>query len=141
MPVPRIPALFATVLAASSGLALAAGDFKLDAARLDQAQVRYRDQAQISAFPTPALHFGRPGLASGAAEFAEIKEKILYPLIEKSSKPISAIVVQWFPGQPLGLGVMVIWSDGDTRESTLVRTPDGHYDAESYAILFAKPPP
>jgi hypothetical protein len=141
MPWVRIPALAAIVFAAASGLAAAASDFTLDAAHLDKAAVRYRDPAQLSAFPVPALYFRAAGLSAGVAELAEIKERILYPLIERSPKPISAIVVQWFPAQPQGLGVTVLWSDGETREATVARTADGHYDPSAYAILFAKPTP
>jgi len=121
--------------------AASASDFTIDPSRLSQSAVRYRDQAQISDFPTPVVHFRAAGLSSGSAEFAEIKEKVLYPLIVKSRKPVSAIVIQWFPGQPTGLGVTVLWSDGEARESTIARTPQGHYDAMAYEMLFAKPTP
>lgn len=121
--------------------AAVASDFAIDPLRLNKSIVRYRDQAQISDFPTPAVYFRAAGLSSGSTEYAEIKERILYPLIEKSRKPISAIVIQWFPGQPTGLGVTVLWTDGDARESTIARSPQGHYDAKAYEILFAKPTP
>ncbi len=123
------------------GRAAVASDFAIDTSRLSKSIVRYRDQAQISDFPTPAVYFRAAGLASGPAEYAEIKEKIVYPLIEKSRKPISAIVIQWFPGQTTGLGVTVLWTDGDARESTIPRSPQGGYDVKAYEILFAKPTP
>lgn len=121
------------------GHAVVGSDFALDPSRLNKSAVRYRDQAQVSDFPTPTIYFRAAGLSAGATEFAEIKEKILYPLIEKSRKPISAVIVQWLPGQPNGLAVIVLWSDGETRESTIARNPEGHYDHMAYEMLFAKP--
>jgi len=123
------------------GHTAAASDFTMDPSLLSNSIVRYRDQAQISDFPAPVVYFRAAGLSTGPTEFAEIKEKILYPLIEKSRKPVSAVVIQWFPGQPTGLGVTVLWSDGEARESTIARSPQGHYDAKAYEILFAKPTP
>ena len=123
------------------GHAAVASDFAIDTSRLRKSIVRYRNQVQISDFPTPAVYFRAAGLSSGPTEYAEIKERVLYPLIEKSRKPISAVVIQWFPGQPTGLGVTVLWTDGEARESTIARSPQGHYDATAYEILFAKPTP
>jgi len=123
------------------GYIAAASDITIDPSLLSNSVVRYRDQAQISDFPAPVAYFRAAGLSTGPTEFAEIKEKILYPLIEKSRKRISAVVIQWFPGQPTGLGVTVLWSDGEARESTIARSPQGHYDANAYEILFAKPTP
>lgn len=123
------------------GHVAAASDLTIDPSLVANSVVRYRDQSQLSEFPAPVVYFRAAGLSSGPTEIAEIKEKILYPLIEKSRKPVSAVVVQWFPGQSAGLGVTVLWSDGDSRESTVARSPQGHYDTRAYEILFAKPTP
>ena len=123
------------------GHAAVASDFGIDPSRLSKSVVPYRDQAQISDFPAPVVYFRAAGLSSGPTEFVEIKEKILYPLIETSRKPVSAVIIQWFPNQPAGLGVIVLWSDGEARESTIARSPQGHYDTKAYEILFAKPTP
>jgi hypothetical protein len=129
------------VLAGPIGYATAAPEHTIDSTRLANSAVRYRDQSLLSEFPAPVVYFRAAGLAAGPSEIAEIKEKVLYPLIERSRKPISAVVVQWFPGQPTGLGVTVLWSDGEARESTVARSPQGHYDARAYEVLFAKPTP
>jgi hypothetical protein len=128
------------VLAGLIGSAAAASELTIDPALLANSIVRYRDQSQLSEFPAPVVYFRAAGLATGPSEIAEIKEKILYPLIERSRKPVSGLV-QWFPGQPTGLGVTVLWSDGEARESTVVRSAQGQYDAMAYEVLFAKPPP
>jgi len=137
----RILGVIAFAFVSLLGHAAVASDLAIDPLRLSKSVVRYRDQAQLSDFPTPVVYFRAAGLSSGTAEYAEIKEKILYPLIEKSQKPISAIVIQWFPGQPTGLGVTVLWTDGEAREATIARSPQGHYAAKAYEILFAKPTP
>jgi len=123
------------------GQAAVASDFAIDVSRLSKSTVLYRDQAQISVYPAPVIYLRAAGLSAGPTEYAEIKEKILYPLIQKSRRPVSAVIIQWFPGQPTGLGITVLWSDGDARESTIARSPEGHYDATAYEILFAKPTP
>ena len=140
-PTHRVLGVMAFAFVSLIGHAAVASEFAIDPLRLSKSIVRYRDQAQISEFPMPAVYFRAAGLSSGPTEYAEIKEKVLYPLIEKSRKPISAIVIQWFPGQPTGLGVTVLWTDGEARESTIARSPQGHYDAKAYEVLFAKPTP
>lgn len=128
-------------LALAFGETAIAGDFDVDASRLSRSAVRYRDPVQISEFPVPVVSVRRGGLLAGATEANEIKEKILYPLIERSQKAISAIVLEWYPGQPDVLGVIVVWSNGETRESLIPRTSEGTYQAKAYEILFAKPTP
>lgn len=118
-----------------------ASDFAVDASRLSHSVVRYRDPARISDFPVPVVSVRRVGLSAGANEVTEIKEKILYPLIERSRKAVSAIVLEWYPGQPNVLGISVLWSDGETRESLIPRTSEGTYQAGAYELLFAKPTP
>jgi hypothetical protein len=127
--------------AALLGHAAAAADFAIDPSRLNKSAVLYRDQAQLTDFPLPVVSTRRAGLSAGPQEITEIKEKILYPLIENSRKALSAIVFEWYPGQPNALGVLVLWSDGETRESMVARTVQGNYDAKAYEIFFAKPTP
>lgn len=130
-----------TALAVLLSHAAVASDFAVDPSRLKKSAVQYRDQARISDFPTPVVHVRRAGLSAGTDEIAEIKEKIVYPLIEKSQRALSVIVLEWYPGRPDVLGVIVIWSDGKTRESLVARSPQGHYDAKAHEIFLAKPTP
>ena len=123
------------------GHAALASEFGIDASRLKNSAVRYRDHAQISDFPVPVIAVRRAGLSAGANEIVEIKEKVLYPLVEQSRKALSAIVLEWYPGQPNVLGIVVLWSDGETRESLIPRSSQGAYDAKAYESLLAKPTP
>jgi hypothetical protein len=54
---------------------------------------------------------------------------------------VSAIVLEWQVGLPEVLGVSVLWSNGQVRESLVPRTPPGHYDEKAYEVFFAKPTP
>ena len=103
--------------------------------------VKYHDSSKIVDFPIPVISVRREGLSSGPAELNEIKEKILYPLIERSQQPVSAIILEWYGSLPDALGVSVVWSDGHTRESLIRRAPQGHYDEKAYEVFFAKPTP
>jgi len=93
-----------TAFAVLLSQAAAASDFALDPARLQKSAVRYRDPARISDFPSPVVHPRRAGLSAGPGEIAEIEEKIVYPIIEKRRGALSAIVLEWYPGQPDVLG-------------------------------------
>jgi hypothetical protein len=136
-------ALGAAVLAVAflAPRAACAADLALDPARLDRAPVRYRLAAGLAAFPVPVVAARRGGLSAGTDEMVEIREKILYPLLERSPTAVAAIVLEWYPGQPDALGVVVLWADGATRESLIPRTPTGRYAASAYEVLLAKPTP
>lgn len=123
------------------GRSAVASDFAIDLSRLTNPIVRYQDRTQISGFPPPVVHVRRPGLSAGPAEIAEITEKILYPIFEKSPHAISAVVLEWYPGQPDGLGVIVLWGNGESREAMIPRSPQGTYAVKAYEMLFAKPTP
>jgi hypothetical protein len=135
----RYLAIFAVI--ASSSCGASASDFTLDPARLGKSGVRYDGAPKIAIFPVPAISVRREGLSSGPSEISEIKDKILYPLVERSPTAVSAIVLEWQAGLPEVLGVSVIWSNGQVRESLIPRTPPGHYDEKAYEVFFAKPTP
>jgi hypothetical protein len=89
----------------------------------------------------PVLSFRRLGLASGSSEIEEIKEKIVVPVIKESLKPVSAIVIEFFPNRPTAIGVLVLWTDGKARESLIVKSETGKYDPRAYKVFFKKPTP
>ena len=135
----RLLAIVAVLL--SSSRVAAASDVSLELSRLSESRVKYHDSSKIVDFPIPVISVRREGLSSGPAELNEIKEKILYPLIERSPQPVSAIILEWYGSLPDALGVSVVWSDGHTRESLIRRAPQGHYDEKAYEVFFAKPTP
>ena len=113
----------------------------VDVDSLVGAKVKYRELSGLSHFPVPVLSFRRAGLASGRREIEEIKEKIVFPVIKKSLKPVSAIVIEFCPNRPTAIGVLVLWTDGEARESLIARSETGKYDPEAYAVFFKKPTP
>jgi hypothetical protein len=133
-------ALVASAMLASAA-ARAAPELALEASRLDRAPVRYREASGAATRPVPVLAARRQGLSAGSAEISEIKEKIVYPFLSRSTRAVAAIVLEWHPNQPERLGIVVIFSNGDIRESALPKTPDGHYGASAYELLLAKPVP
>lgn len=106
------------------------------------AKVAYRELTGLSRFPVPVLSFRRAGLASaGAREIEEIKEKIVVPVIKESLKPVSAIIIEFFPNRPTAIGVLVLWTDGEAREPSIVRSETEKYDPKAYKVFFKKPTP
>jgi hypothetical protein len=132
---------FATVALLAGGLAHAASELALDPSRLAKAPVQYMDASRLPAHPVPVVVARRQGLSAGAAEIHEINEKVVYPFLSRSRNPVAAIVLEWHPNLPEQLGVVVIFSSGDTRDSAIPRAPGGHYDPAAYELLLAKPVP
>ena len=121
--------------------AFAGSEFALEISGLGKSEVQYQVPSKITTFPLSAVLAKRSGLSAGTAELMEIKEKILYPLLRRSPTAISAIVLEWYPGQGNVLGVSVLWASGESRESLIPRAPAGHYDDKAYEVLFGKPTP
>jgi hypothetical protein len=113
----------------------------LDAAHLTAAPVLYSTQASLPAFPVPVLHWRRAGLMAGAAEAEEIKSKLIYPMLLESKKPVAAFIVEFLPNDTQQIGLTVLWTDGETSEAAIARSPQGRYAAGAYKVLFAKPTP
>jgi hypothetical protein len=114
---------------------------RLEASRLKTAGVKYDDSSRIERFPVPVVSLRRPGLANGEQEMTDIQERIIYPLVLESKKPICAVVVEFIPNDSSAIAVSVIWSDGETREALVCKTSEGRYDPASHKVFFARPVP
>jgi hypothetical protein len=132
--------LYASVLALVSA-STSAETSDLDAARLTHATVHYASASVVRTFPVPAVHWRRPGLMQGPAERSEIENKVIYPFLLGSKEPVAAIVIEFHPGMEDRLGILIVWSNGISRESAISRSVDGHYDAEAYKVLLMGPTP
>lgn len=112
----------------------------LRVSRIKNSHVNYMPNSQIRKYPIPAVVFKREGLAM-PADRNEILENIIYPAINKSNKPIAAVVVEYYRDRP-EIGVTLIWhasgSFGDSQySSTLIsRNKMGHFEKGSYLGLF-----
>ncbi len=116
-----------------------ANETAIELEKISSAKVTYVNYRDLSAHPTPVLSLKRSGLATGPAEIIEIKEKLIYPLINQSEEPISSIVVEFFPKLRNVIGIEVYWSNGTVRSSLIERGAKGQYNAQAYRIFFQKP--
>jgi hypothetical protein len=118
-----------------------ADSLQIDASRIKNAPIHYVQYSSLREFPAPVITWRRAGLASGIGEIEEIKARIIIPAIVESTRPVSAIVVEFQHADPGAIVVVIIWSDGDSREALISRNERDHYDPDAYKVLFAKPTP
>ncbi|HEV2861555.1 MAG TPA: hypothetical protein VGX48_11145 [Pyrinomonadaceae bacterium] len=102
----------------------------LQARRVRNPKVRYAPASKVRTFPFPAVNFERGGLARPTDE-KEIMDAVVYPLVNKSPKPIAAFVVTFFRDNP-NIGVLVIWHDTSFVDAIVERDARGHFKADSY---------
>ena len=112
----------------------------LRVSRIKNSHLNYMPNSQIRKYPVPAVVFQREGLAL-PEDRSEIFENIIYPAINKSDKPIAAVVVEFYRDRP-EIGVTLIWhasgSFGDSQyySALISRNKMGHFDRGSYLRLF-----
>lgn len=108
--------------------------------RIKNSHVKYAANSQVRKYPVPSLVFRREGLGS-PEDRGEIIEKIVYPSINKSDKPIAAIVIEFFRDMP-EIGVTIIWhaagSFGTSQYSSALisRNKSGHFSIDAFLRLF-----
>lgn len=106
---------------------------KLQARNVNNPKVAYVSAEAIKRFPLPVVNFEREGLArSGDQE--EIMKKIVYPVLNKSPKPVAAMVVTFFPDEP-HITVLVLWHGEDFRSVLIERNAQGRFDNDAYKVL------
>ena len=118
-----------------------ANDLKIDSEKIKSKSVRYTQYTDLSNFPIPVVFFKRGGLASGIEELNEIMQKIVYPIINESADPISAMIIEYYPNSPGNIGVEIYWTNGGMRGALIDKSADGHYGTEAYKVFFKKPTP
>ena len=118
-----------------------ADDLIIELEKIRSPSVKYSKYKDLSSFPIPVVSFKRGGLASSAEELSEIMGKIIYPIINESPDPISAMIIEYFPHLPGKVGVEIYWTNGTMRGGLIDKLADGHYDPEAYKIFFKKPTP
>lgn len=110
------------------------------ASKIKNPHVKYVQSAESDTYPVPAVLFLREG-SSREGDWTEIREAIIYPAINKSNKPITAIVVEYFPDRP-EIEVTLIWHgvgpSGITNHSSALirRNKIGHFPPDAYLRLF-----
>ena len=106
--------------------AILANDLKIELEKIKSPSVKYSKYTDLSCFPIPVVSFKRSGLASGTEELREIIEKIIYPIINESPDPISAMIIEYFPHLPGRVGVEIYWTNGGMHGALIDKLADGH---------------
>lgn len=112
---------------------VARGQKALQARRVSNPKVVYAPASKVKTFPFPVVNFVRGGLA-GPSDEKEIMDGIVYPLVNRSPKPIAAFVITFMPDNP-NPGVLVIWHDTSFKEMLVERTGRGHIPSDAYKIF------
>lgn len=112
---------------------VAHGQRVLQTRRVRNPKVTYAPASKVKTFPFPVVNFVRGGLAEASDE-REIMDGIVYPLVNRSPKPIAAFVVTFSPDDPQ-LGVLVIWHDTSFKEMLVERTGRGRIPSDAYKIF------
>ena len=112
---------------------VARGQRELQARRVRNPKVVYAPASKVKTFPFPVVNFVRGGLAEPSDE-KEIMDGVVYPLVNRSPKPIAAFVVTFSPDDPQ-VGVLVIWHDTSFKDVSVERTGRGRIPPDAYKIF------
>ena len=106
---------------------------ELQARRVKNPKVTYAPASKVRSFPFPVVNFMREGLAR-PSDVKEIMDVIVYPLVNRSPKPVAAFVVTFSPDDP-SLGVLVLWHDTSFMDVLVDRTERGHIAPNAYKLF------
>jgi hypothetical protein len=106
---------------------------KLEPRRVRNPKVKYAPASKVKTFPFPAVNFVRGGLARPTDE-REIMDNIVYPLVNRSPKPIAAFVVTFSPDDP-NITVRVLWHDTSFVGALVERDARGRFKADAYKVF------
>ena len=112
----------------------------LRASKIRNRHVRYIPSEKLKQYPVPPIIFERGGLAKKEDQ-NEIIEKIIYPVVNNSARPVAAVVIELYPDKP-SIGVTIIWHGVDPTgavnfSSALIdRNKGGHFDEDAYKVFF-----
>ena len=105
----------------------------LQARRVKNPKVVYAPASKVRTFPFPAVNFVREGLAR-PSDVKEIMDGVVYPLVNRSPKPIAAFVITFEPESP-DLGVLVLWHDTSFSDMSVRRNARGHFAPDAYKLF------
>jgi hypothetical protein len=124
------------VLVLIGSVAMDAGQ-TLTAPRLSNSPIKYVSN-QLKEYPLPAIVFRRGGLTT-ESDRKEIVEAIVYPAVNRSERPVAAVIVELFP-DATSVSVTLVWherpTDGTSRGVLIHRNATGHFDREAWLALF-----
>jgi hypothetical protein len=106
---------------------------ELQARRVRNPKVAYAPAARVRSYPFPVVNFVREGLAR-PSDVKEIMDGVVYPLVNRSAKPIAAVVVTFLPDAP-NVSVLVLWHGTDFMGVLVERNARGHFAADAYKLF------
>ena len=109
------------------------GQVRLQARRVRNPRVAYAPASRVRSFPFPVVNFEREGLAR-PTDVREIMDGIVYPLVNRSPKPVAAFVVTFSPDSP-DLDVLVLWHGTDFAGVLVHRDARGRIPADAYKLF------
>lgn len=122
--------LLAVCLVGCMAGAAGAQNKALRANRVKNPKVAYAPAASVKRFPLPVVNFEREGLARPTDE-REIMDGIVYPIVNRSEKPVAAVVVTFYPEEP-HITVRVLWHGPEFVGAVVRRDARGHFPADAY---------
>jgi hypothetical protein len=125
--------LLVVCLAGCMAGAAAAQNKALRANRVKNPKIVYAPAARVKRFPFPVVNFEREGLARKTDE-KEIMDGIVYPLVNRSEKPVAAVVVTFLPDSP-NITVLVLWHGTDFTGALVERDARGHFRTDAYKVF------
>ena len=107
---------------------------RLQARKIRNPRISYAPADKIKRYPFPVVNFEREGLARKGDQ-QEILDKIVYPVINRSRKPVAAIIVTFYPDGP-NITVLVLWHGDEFSGQVIERNAQGRFDANAYKVFF-----
>jgi hypothetical protein len=120
------------LLVSAAGVA-APQNRKLEERKIRNPGVAYAPAGKLRRYPFPVVNFEREGLARPGDQ-KEIMEGIIYPVINKSKRPVAAMIVTFYPEEP-HITVLVLWHGEQFRGVLIERNAAGHFDADAYKVF------
>ncbi len=111
-----------------------AQNHRLQPRKVRNPKVAYVPATKLKQFPFPVVNIVREGLAT-KTDITEIMERIVYPTINKSPKPIASIIIEFYPNES-HIGVTVLWHGVDFQSTLIERNSTGHFDLDAYKVFF-----
>ena len=111
----------------------------INVTKIKNRQVRYAAPSAVKVFPVPAIGWQRSGLAS-QSQRNEVLNKIVYPVINKSSKAIAAIIVEFYTDDKKSFGVEVLYHNRSQQGVLFNWDKQGRINTNDYKQFFERPP-
>jgi hypothetical protein len=111
----------------------------LNLSKINNRRVRYAVPSKVKVFPVPAIGWQRPGLATQAQK-NEVLNKIVYPVINKSSNAIAAVIIEFYTGDKKSFSVEVLYHNGGQSGILFHWNKQGKINTNDYQQFFERLP-